>query len=242
MSEYISENHGKQAKKKWVITITALTLSFLVVGLLVVSVVSFFQTLQAFLPLNDSSIVLWGIPLGEQIAVAFALIFQYGQNAALFVRSNYCENKKIADFGIFELTDTMLTNIIFGICAAIDAGTNIMWLDSKINTSQQHFLIRSLEYTTMIAIVFVEEVLGIVIQSLYHSLTDLKILKSRESKSHQPSREPAYRSEQTQPRTAFPVQNQPKKGQGRGFQESHRVERGNYKSSDKPNPFGKFGE
>lgn len=55
-------------------------------------------------------------------------------------------------------------------------------------------------------------------------------------------REPAFRSEQNQPKPAFPVQNQPKRGQGRGFQESHRVERGNYKSSDKPNPFGKFGE
>lgn len=173
-----SSRNGESQKKKWVAIITSIALAFFVVGLAGTSIVSFFQTMQAFLPLNDPTILMGGIRLGDAIAFLFAAIFQYGQNAALFIKKNYCyEPKIVLDLGIFDITDARLCDIAFGVCAAIDAGTNCLWLSKQGDVASQAWYFKWLEYAAMILIVFVEEVLGIAIQSLSHSLTELKKIR-----------------------------------------------------------------
>jgi len=166
------QRNANLQKRKFEMGIVTTTLFLCVVGLFGMSLMSFFQTQSAFIPLNDPTMVFEGIEFGSTIAFLCALIFQYGQNAALYVKNHYTSGKVIINlFGMFNIKDTTLCWIAFWICAGIDAGTNCLWLYNQPDIRKQNPIFQSIEYAAMIGIVFVEEVLGIVLQSFMHSFT-----------------------------------------------------------------------
>lgn len=169
-----SARNGEFAKKKWFAIITTLALFIFSIGLIGASVVSFFQTLYAFEPLNDPEIVILGIQAGNSIAFFFAAIFQYGQNAALFIKKHYCNGTVVANLWAFQITDRTVCDVAFWACAIIDGGTNCIWLGRQKDVSLQPVYIQAIEYAVMILAVWVEEVLGAALQGLSHSATELR--------------------------------------------------------------------
>ncbi len=172
---YNELRNAEKSKKVWETRITAITLALCLIGLIGASIVSFFQTMRAFVPLNDPTTF-----LGTGIAFLFALIFQYGQNAALYVKVHYTSGKEI----FWGITDSALCLIIFGVCAVIDAGTNCYWLYLQPDIIAQPIYFRVIEYSAMILVVFVEEVIGKVLQAFSHSLTMLKKINLVENTKH----------------------------------------------------------
>ena len=72
-----------KSKMKWQQVILVLAIFAFIVGLGIVSAVSYFQTEQSFANLNDPNIIFLGLVIGNWISNAFSLLFQYGQNAVL---------------------------------------------------------------------------------------------------------------------------------------------------------------
>ncbi|MFH2029189.1 MAG: hypothetical protein ABIJ40_01005 [Bacteroidota bacterium] len=178
---YNPKRNGEKEKKKWEMIITTITLGLCIVGLIGISIISFFQTLYAFLPLNDPTMEMGGIGVGCWIAFLFALVFQYGQNAALYVRQHYAAGKRILNvFGLYDLTDRGAYMGVFLICSLIDAGTNCIWLYNQKDIAMQPIYFQIIEYGAMILIVGVEEVLGIVLQAFNHSKANLRLILLKE--------------------------------------------------------------
>jgi hypothetical protein len=171
------------SKEKWEAIIVTVTLFFCVIGLAGLSYISFFQTLFAFKPLNDPTMIVGGVAVGGWVAFLCACIFQYGQNAALYIRKIYGTNKVIFNFmGFFDVKNSDIYLIVFSICALIDGGTNIIWLDSQPEVALQATYLKVIEYSVMALLVFVEEVLGITLQAFSHSIQHLKEINSGISK------------------------------------------------------------
>ncbi len=177
------QRNAALSKRKFEVSVITITLLLCVCGLLGMSIMSFFQTQSAFTPLNDPSMTFQGIEFGSWIAFLCALIFQYGQNAALYVKNTYTTGKVFINlFGIWNIKDTTLCWIVFWICAGIDAGTNCLWLYNQPDIKKQNPVFQTVEYAAMISVVFVEEVLGIVLQALAHSFTLWKQIVASENK------------------------------------------------------------
>lgn len=203
------QRNAASSKRKFEIGITTFTLFLCVLGLAGMSITSFFQTQSAFEPLNDPTMEFQGIKFGMWIAFLCALIFQYGQNAALYVKNTYATGKTVINlFGIWNIKDTTLCWIVFWLCASIDAGTNCLWLYNQPDIRKQHPIFQTIEYSSMIAIVFVEEVLGIVLQALAHSFTLLRqIIASERSIITKKNNE--SQSSQQQPKSSYQPQHRP---------------------------------
>jgi len=168
---------------KWNQIVLVITIILCIVGLGVVSVVSFFQTETAFRGLNDSSIV----GLGLFISIAFAFVFQYGQNAALYIRKKFATGKKILTLFTWDITDSTILMIIFWIFAAVDALTNIVWFYRTVENNPDPFLnvvVKILGYSAMLLAVFVEEVFGVVMDALSRAIKELKSILEWEKKNH----------------------------------------------------------
>lgn len=183
MSGFNSDRNGNFQKKKWETVITVVALSLCAVGLAAASVISYFQTMYAFLPLNDKEIPM----IGNYIAVGMAFIFQYGQNAALYYKNRYATGGHAFTFLLWNVTDKAVCSGVFLLCAVIDGGTNILWLQGQANIADQKWYFQLLYFAAMIAVVFVEEVLGKAIQIVAHAYTELqKILVSEQRGGGQP--------------------------------------------------------
>jgi hypothetical protein len=193
-------------RMKWEQIILVLAIGLLIIGLGVVSIVSFFQTETAFRNLNDSEIK----GVGSLISVAFAFIFQYGQNAALYIRKKFCNGKIIYSLYTWEVSDKTIFLGIFWLFAAVDALTNIVWFYKTVEINPDPFLnaiVRVLGYAAMILAVGVEEALGKALDAFSHALSELKVifeLEVRTKKSEMKAREReektyAYESEMDYP-------------------------------------------
>lgn len=174
-------------KQKWEAIIVTITLLFCVIGLAGLSYISFFQTLFAFKPLNDPTMIVGGVAVGNWVAFLCALLFQYGQNAALYIRKVYGTDKIAFNvMGFFNVRNSDTYLIVFAVCAIIDAGTNIIWLSSQPEVANQAFYFKVIEYSVMALLVFVEEVLGITLQALSHSIEKLKEINGIVTKKSPP--------------------------------------------------------
>jgi len=235
--------NASSSKRKFEVGINTLALLLCVVGLTGMSLMSFFQTQSAFLPLNDPTMVFQGIQFGSGIAFLSALIFQYGQNAALYVKSHYATGKVVINlFGMFDIKDTTICWLVFWICAGIDAGTNCLWLYNQPDIRKQHIVFQTIEYSAMIFVVFVEEVLGIVLQALFHSFTTWKQISvsnrgETERKNNNSDGSNRYREQElpirTSPKSNYQPKNKPGKNnnQSRNEPTYHSIQKSNENKS-----------
>lgn len=192
-------------KAKWEAIIVTFTLILCAIGLAGLSYISFFQTLFAFLPLNDPSMIVGGVAVGNWVAFLCACIFQYGQNAALYIRKIYGTDKVLFNvMGFFDIRNKDIYLIVFGICALIDGGTNMIWLASQPEVALQPLYFKVVEYSVMGLLVFVEEVLGITLEALSHSMKTLKGINAslRKESANQTGNNP-YRPMQQQPNNPY---------------------------------------
>jgi hypothetical protein len=177
-------------KMKWTQIVLIVALILCLTGLGTVSIVSFFQTETAFRGLNDPNIPM----LGMAISYAFAFIFQYGQNAALYIRKKFCSGKTVFTLFSWDVTDKDLLMAAFCILAAVDAITNIVWFYSTVEANPDKFIdgmVKFLGYSAMILAVFVEEALGAVLDALSRALKELKSLMDWGRKSRGTNNTPA---------------------------------------------------
>ncbi len=240
------QRNASASKRKFEVGIATLTLFLCVIGLLGMSVMSFFQTQSAFIPLNDPTMVFQDIQFGSWIAFLAALIFQYGQNAALYVKNTYATGKVFINlFGLWEIKDTTICWIVFWTCAAIDAGTNCLWLYNQQDIRKQPIVFQVIEYFAMVAIVAVEEVLGIVLQALAHSFTLFKQIIASERKTPRTVKEETLSTQprqttQTPPKSTYQPQNKPNSNNDRSNNPSYQrpqqsqTPQGKYEPKNKP--------
>lgn len=186
MSGFNSERNANYQKKKWETVITFISLALCTAGLATISVISYFQTMYAFKPLNDTEIPV----IGGWIAVGMAFIFQYGQNAALYYKAHYTSGSHVFNFLFWNITDRAACNAIFAICALIDAGTNLIWLEGNTEVATMKWYFQVLVYGVMIGVVFVEEVLGKVLQATSHVYTELQKIMAFEQRKGEHKEEP----------------------------------------------------
>lgn len=157
------------SKRKWETATTVLTLGLCALGLVGISIVSYFQTVSPLTALNDTSIKF----IGGWIAPFLGFIFQYGQNVSLYVKRHYATGRHLFTFLLWDVSDKGLCNIVFGLCATIDAGTNCLWLNNLPEVKTQKWYFQALEYSVMVSVVFVEEVLGTALQAFSHAYAEL---------------------------------------------------------------------
>jgi hypothetical protein len=179
--KFYGNNNAQNGRNRMVwqqrIIVTALVL--LLIGLVIASFVSFFQTELAFRPLNDVNIPL----IGGLISYAFAFIFQYGQNAALYIRQKFCTGKTLftIPFLGWDISDKTSLFALFLLFAIVDAATNVIWFYRNVETNTDVFLdiiVKGIGYLAMFAVVFVEEALGWVLDALSKATKEMKeILK-----------------------------------------------------------------
>jgi hypothetical protein len=170
--------------------IIVLTLLAVVFGLGAISLVSLFQTEKAFQPMNDPSIIILGINIGAYISVFFALIAQYTQNVALYIGKHYCTGKVVFEselpiIGEVVIVDKALADGAFWVSAIIDALTNIVWFYTTVSIPTDFVLgamLRIIGYTGMLASVFVEEAIGIVMDALRKATRQLKDISAQEKR------------------------------------------------------------
>jgi len=167
------------------------------VGMGLLSIASFLQTMDGFSTIGDPEMILFGIPLGAALPFIYAIVFQYGQNVALLVREYLTHDKVIWEndntFLPITITDTKLATMVFVLCAVVDAGTNILWMAN--NWSPSGVIIKDVAsvvigYSAMIAVVFVEEGMGMVAQAMsksYHIYRDIVIKERLAAKNNNQS-------------------------------------------------------
>lgn len=171
-----ADRNSAWEKRKWTTAIAVITIGLGVIGLIVMSFVSYFQTAIAFAPLADTSIPI----VGGWIPYFLAFVFQYGQNIALFLKSRYATGQHVFTFLFWDVDDKTLYNAAFGFCAILDAGTNCIWLSENTQVSSQKWYFQLVEYGAMVGVVWVEEVLGMAIQAFASSVTELNQIMVRE--------------------------------------------------------------
>jgi len=194
-------NQTKIDSFKYVTLINLLAILAVTATLVVVSVASLLQTISAFKNMADPTLPILGIFL----PIAYGVLFQYGQNAALYVRSNYCDNKKIFAIGDFVFTSSNIAMGVFIVCAFVDGFTNVLWFYRSVEMTGDNFtdyLVMAIGYPSMVLVVFAEEVLGRVLQALRRVWREYKSIKERERVSgiieeqrqaYQAPQQPGYR-------------------------------------------------
>lgn len=180
----MNTNKAQEARPrmKWEQIILVVALLLFLVGLGTVSIVSFFQTETAFKGLNDPNIK----GIGGFISIAFAFIFQYGQNAALYIRKKFCNDKTLFTLYTWDISDKTIALWVFWIFAMVDALTNIIWFYQTVEKNPDPFLnvvVNVLGYAAMILAVGVEEILGKALDAFSRATGELKTLLEWEKKS-----------------------------------------------------------
>jgi hypothetical protein len=189
-------------KMFWYSLISVITTFLLLIGLIGISIVSFFQTNKTFEPLNDPSIIIFTLPFGMWISLFMSFIVQYGQNVALIVIALFCKNIVIFQIGKIKITDTNIAWIIFWITAITDAATNIVWFMTTVEIPDDIItgtIVRLIGYGTMILSIFSEEALGIVLDSFSKSLEQLKKIVNGDFSSDGDKRNQAQKNNLSSP-------------------------------------------
>jgi hypothetical protein len=162
--------------------IVVVTMFAVIAGLGAISIASLWQTESSFQPLNDPTLIVGGFALGAYISWAFAFIFQYTQNAALYIRKHFCTGKKVYESEVpflgweIELTDYQIADFAFWVSAFIDALTNVVWFYRTVEIPTDlvlGWMLRIIGYSAMIVSVGVEEAMGIVLDALKRSIGEL---------------------------------------------------------------------
>lgn len=181
---------GREIAGKYVF---AVILIVVMICIIIVSVWSFEQT-QKFLSVFDDAEI--GFPL---ISFAFAVIFQYGQNPALWwgsielakaayyerliarynspdMKGNPSNAQKllIAEQGLMSARrNAVLSFGIFGVFSLVDAGTNI----GQFNSTNLNMppLAWGLGNIVCVAIVFIEEFFMKVLNMFFHTVNDIRV-------------------------------------------------------------------
>lgn len=177
---YNSQKTSHRAKGKWDAVITSLALFASIIGLGALSIASYYQTLYAFDNLKDPTMIILNIPFGMYIPVFAALASQYGQNLALYSQKQFGTEEKVFKIGNFVFKNKHGYLVAFAIAALIDAGTNCQWYYGTNRASQDPVYWQAVMYMFMVALVFVEEVLGLAIQAFVRSLVELRRISAIE--------------------------------------------------------------
>ena len=165
------------SKLKWVQVMLFAAATAVVIALVILSALSYLQTEIAFRPFNDSTIYLFGFAIGSYISHLFAVVFQYGQNVALGLRAMLKRDTKLFTVLGFDVTDRNLALGFFIMSAIIDAGTNIIWMESVWSPSGnaiRDFIIRLVGWAVMGFSVFFEELIGVVIDFWSYALKKVR--------------------------------------------------------------------
>ena len=170
---------------KYVTMVNMIAILVVAFAILIVSAASLAQTISAFNPVADPSLIVFGIPLGLTLPVVYGVLFQYGQNAALYVRKHYTNDDPLVDWSIlgFDVTSRNIALLFFMVCAIIDAGTNVVWFYKNVEPSGDAVidaLLFGVGYPSMILVVFAEEVFGLVLQAFRRVKNEYKSIKDRE--------------------------------------------------------------
>lgn len=183
-----NDKRNLKSKMKWQQIILVLAIFAFLVGLGIVSAVSYFQTEQSFQNLNDPNIVFLGINFGMMISNAFSLLFQYGQNAILFIRKVFLDDDELFDVMGKSISQKDIALWVFFLFAGIDALTNCLWYYQTVEPNENMVLrvvVSIVGYSAMIVSVFVEEAIGYTLDALtraWSGLVDIIRLENRKSR------------------------------------------------------------
>jgi len=177
---------------KYVSLINLFAMFAVAVTLAAISIASLLQTISAFNKMADPTLPI----LGMLLPIAYGVLFQYGQNAALYIRQHYCDSRTIFYLWEFGVTSRHIAMGVFIVCAFVDAATNVLWFYRSVEPSGDILtdsLVMAIGYPSMILVVFAEEVFGRVLQALRRVMNEYKSIKQREKASGiiEESRHPA---------------------------------------------------
>ena len=204
------------SKHKYLALINVLALMVVLVALLGLSYASLTQTIQAFAAWADPT--LW---IGIYLPILLGLLFQYGQNAALYLRKRFGSNRILQDAFPKWLTTNNISISMFVICAIVDVATNILWFEKNVvaDLSSNVPIYRLIGWLGMALLVFVEEVLGWVLDGLSLSAKEyMSIIEAEKRVSPTSSYKPVSKSiideddeEEYKPSSNFRLRPQPVK-------------------------------
>lgn len=167
---------------RYVTLVNLLALFLVVVTLAIVSLASLLQTIRAFSNMADPTLPMFGMFL----PIAYGVLFQYGQNAALYIRQYYCDDVPLLRLGDVVITSRNLAMGVFFVCAFVDGFTNVLWFYRSVEMTGDKFtdyLVMIIGYPCMVLIVFAEEVFGRVLQALRRVKNEYRSIKERERAS-----------------------------------------------------------
>lgn len=197
-----NEKRNMKSRMKWQQVILILAILAFLTGLVIVSAVSYFQTEQSFQTLNDKNIVFLGVSFGMMISNAFSLLFQYGQNAVLFIRKSFLDDDKWFEIVGYPVSQKDVALWIFFLFAGIDALTNCLWYYQTVEPNENivlRIVISIVGYSAMIVSVFVEEAIGFTLDALMKAFSGLKeIVKWEKRKENSENREQGGRGDEKQ--------------------------------------------
>lgn len=172
-------------RMKWTQMILIFAFMLFIPALIAISIVSFLQTESAFQVMNDPTLSFVGMSIGSYISYFMAIIFQYGQNVALFIRKHFLTDEVVIENSFFQMSEKDLAMGAFIVCAVIDAGTNVIWFAANVDTHPDPILnivIKTVGYAAMIVIIFVEETLGWAIDGFSKAMNQLKSITQYDKK------------------------------------------------------------
>lgn len=182
------DKRNMKSRMKWQQIILVLAIFAFLVGLGIVSAVSYFQTEQSFQNLNDPNIVFLTVNFGMMISNAFSLLFQYGQNAILFIRKIFLDDDELFEVMGKSISQKDVALWVFFLFAGIDALTNCLWYYQTVEPNENMVLrvvVSIVGYSAMIVSVFVEEAIGYTLDALtraWSGLIDIIRLENRRSR------------------------------------------------------------
>lgn len=174
-------------RMKWTQMILIFAFMLFIPALIAISIVSFLQTESAFQVMNDSTLSFLGMSIGSYISYFMAIIFQYGQNVALFIRKHFLTDDVVVENSFFQMSEKDLAMGAFIVCAVIDAGTNVIWFAANVDTHADpilNIIIKTVGYAAMIVIIFVEETLGWAIDGFSKAMNQLKSITQYDKKKN----------------------------------------------------------
>jgi hypothetical protein len=151
------------SKHKYLALINVLAMVVVLIALLGMSYASLMQTIQAFALWEDPT-----LSIGIYLPILLGVLFQYGQNAALYLRKRFGNNKQLQQGFPDWLTTNNIALSVFAVCALVDGATNILWFEKNVVASltTNILIYRVIGWLGMSLLVFVEEVLGWVLDGL----------------------------------------------------------------------------
>jgi len=167
------------SKHKYLALINVLALVVVLIALLGLSYASLMQTIRAFDTWADPT-----LQIGLYLPILLGVLFQYGQNAALYLRKRFGSDRILQDGFPEWLTTNNIAISIFIICAIVDGATNILWFEKNVivEVSSNILIYRVIGWLGMAMLVFVEEVLGWVLDGLTLSWKELKSIIATEKR------------------------------------------------------------